>query len=200
MFPQAGWRTRLLDGEPPRHNTSSKQLCADHHGFSLRAAVRIGDSQPRAKSSATDSARRRCPRARHPARSCRRCRLADAPNRWTGIESQRLPRTQRGRGLQPHNTITTHNALPPPLIHRRDWGGEVYAFRLLPTTVRIWGRNPCPLAGTAVQIHPDTNPRAPGKSSVLSYCLALAKGGVLSDRFSSSSTRRSACAALWACP
>ena len=45
LFPQAGWRTRLLDGEPPRHNTSSKQLCADHHGFSLHAAVRIGAGQ-----------------------------------------------------------------------------------------------------------------------------------------------------------
>ncbi len=110
----------------------------------------------------------------------------------------------RERSVEEVCNRTTQSRLttlyPPPLIHRRDWGGEVYAFRLLPTTVRIWGRNPCPLAGTAVQIHPDTNPRAPGKSSVLSYCLALAKGGVLSDRFSSSSTRRSACAALWAFP
>jgi len=32
----------------------------------------------------------------------------------------------------------------PPLIHRRDWGDEVYAFRLLPATVKIWGRNPYP--------------------------------------------------------
>ncbi len=33
---------------------------------------------------------------------------------------------------------------PPPLIHRRDWGGEAYAFRLRPATVKIWGRNPYP--------------------------------------------------------
>jgi hypothetical protein len=44
----------------------------------------------------------------------RHAKRSDAPNRWTGIERQRLPRTQRGRGLQPQNTITTHNASPPP--------------------------------------------------------------------------------------
>ena len=34
--------------------------------------------------------------------------------------------------------------LYPPLIHRRDRGGEVYAFRLLPATVKTCGRNPYP--------------------------------------------------------
>ena len=40
--PGAGMHTRLCDGEVPRHTATKKKLCADHRGFSLHAAVRIG--------------------------------------------------------------------------------------------------------------------------------------------------------------
>ena len=40
--PHAGWRTRLRDGATPRRASTNKKLCADHEGFSLHAAVRIG--------------------------------------------------------------------------------------------------------------------------------------------------------------
>ena len=40
--PKAGLRTRLCDGDSPRRSAVKKKLCADHRGFSLHAAVRIG--------------------------------------------------------------------------------------------------------------------------------------------------------------
>ena len=40
--PGAGRRTRLCEGEVPRRAQGKKKLCADHRGFSLHAAVRIG--------------------------------------------------------------------------------------------------------------------------------------------------------------